>query len=200
MTSNESPPFANANTLCATAKIICWRWWSRQTSQPKREVRYFNFQSHTDTNTWMTDALSQNRDRLAASSVGTKAFSTGGYYLKFSPGLIEMFYTDVVDIYDSNTNKWTTAKLSEARMSLAATSIDTKIFFAGGNRSGISGNISNMVDIFDNSTNSWTESTLSQTKEGLAATSIGNKAFFAGGFGIQLYSNTVDIFDGNKYK
>jgi hypothetical protein len=47
---------------------------------------------------------------------------------------------------------WTTANLSQARFLLAATTVDGKVLFAGG-QSG--GSWSNVVDVFDSATNSW---------------------------------------------
>ena len=41
-------------------------------------------------------------------------------------------YSDVVDLYDSGTGRWSTAQLSVARESLSATSVGTVAIFAGG--------------------------------------------------------------------
>ena len=41
-------------------------------------------------------------------------------------------FSDVVDLYDSGTGRWSTAQLSQARSDLAATSVGTVAFFAGG--------------------------------------------------------------------
>ncbi len=40
--------------------------------------------------------------------------------------------SNVVDLYDSRTGRWSTAQLSQARNSLSATSVGTVAFFAGG--------------------------------------------------------------------
>merc|ERR1712000_103415 len=58
--------------------------------------------------------------------------------------------SNVVDIYDSATNAWTTAQLSVARGDFAATSVGTKAMFGGGYN--ISSLDSNVVDIYDSST------------------------------------------------
>ena len=43
------------------------------------------------------------------------------------------FYrSNVVDLYDSGTGRWSTAQLSQARWGLSATSVGTLAFFAGG--------------------------------------------------------------------
>ena len=41
-------------------------------------------------------------------------------------------YSNVVDLYDSVTGRWSTAQLSQARSSLSATSVGTVAIFAGG--------------------------------------------------------------------
>ncbi len=41
-------------------------------------------------------------------------------------------YSDVVDFYDSGTGRWSTARLSQGRRGLSATSVGTVAMFAGG--------------------------------------------------------------------
>jgi hypothetical protein len=41
-------------------------------------------------------------------------------------------FSDVVDLYDSGTGRWSTAQLSQARSYLSATSVGTVAMFAGG--------------------------------------------------------------------
>jgi hypothetical protein len=45
-------------------------------------------------------------------------------------------YSNVVDLYDIGTGRWSTAQLSQARWFLSATSVGTLAFFAGGSNSG----------------------------------------------------------------
>ena len=45
-------------------------------------------------------------------------------------------YSNVVDLYDSGTGRWSTAQLSQARTNLAATSVGTVAIFAGGATNG----------------------------------------------------------------
>ncbi len=40
--------------------------------------------------------------------------------------------SNVVDLYDSGTGRWSTAQLSQARYGLSATSVGTVAIFAGG--------------------------------------------------------------------
>ena len=44
--------------------------------------------------------------------------------------------SNVVDLYDSGTGRWSTAPLSQARSTLSATSVGTVAFFAGGFNNG----------------------------------------------------------------
>ncbi len=41
-------------------------------------------------------------------------------------------FSNVVDLYDSGTRRWSTAQLSQARLYLSATSVGTVAIFAGG--------------------------------------------------------------------
>jgi hypothetical protein len=41
-------------------------------------------------------------------------------------------YSNVVDLYDSGTGRWSTAQLSQARWDLSATSVGKVAIFAGG--------------------------------------------------------------------
>ncbi len=41
-------------------------------------------------------------------------------------------FSNVVDLYDSGTGRWSTAQLSHARSLLSATSVGTVAIFAGG--------------------------------------------------------------------
>ena len=44
--------------------------------------------------------------------------------------------SNVVDMYDSGTGRWSTAELSQARYSPSATSVGTVAIFAGGDTAG----------------------------------------------------------------
>ena len=41
-------------------------------------------------------------------------------------------FSNVVDLYDSGTGRWSTAQLSQGRYTLSATSVGTVAIFAGG--------------------------------------------------------------------
>jgi len=128
------------------------------------------------------------------------ACAHAGGKIAFAGGQRQGGYSTRVDIYDINTNSWTTAELSNPyRQGVAAVSVGTRIIFAGGgdNNTGI---FTTRVDIYDVATNTWSTAELSQAREYLAATTVGNKVMFAGGGIWAPYltgSNVVDIYDAN---
>ena len=81
--------------------------------------------------TWSTAQLSVARNHLAATSVGNLAIFAGGlvYSSSFAPGSTE---SDAVDLYNSASGTWSTARLSVARYNMGATSVGNLAFFAGG--------------------------------------------------------------------
>jgi len=131
-----------------------------------------------------TATLSQARKDLAAVSVANKALFAGG----------ESFNTDsdIVDIYDVATKRWSIAHLSQARGNLTATAVAGKALFAGGDGHNFTGD-SDVVDIYDSATNQWSTAHLSQPRSHAAAVTVGDKAIFAGD-GSGIGSDIADIF------
>ncbi len=52
-------------------------------------------------------------------------------------GLDPPYYSNVVDLYDNRTGRWSTAQLSQARVGLSATSVGTVAIFVGGTAGGM---------------------------------------------------------------
>ncbi len=79
---------------------------------------------------WSTAQLSVARSNLAATSVGNVAIFAGGDI----PSVLMSHYnvSDAVDLYNSASGAWSTARLSVARSNLAATSVGNVAIFAGG--------------------------------------------------------------------
>ena len=107
----------------------------------------------------------------------------------------------MVDIFNTSTNTWSTATLSQPRLGATASAAGNYVVFAGGNYGGMT---SNVVDIYNTSTNTWSTATLSQAREKLAAVAAGNEIFFAGGLDSIVadsgsFSNVVDIFHLPNY-
>ena len=138
---------------------------------------------------WSAASLIANRGSFqAAVSCGSQVLFGGG--LDSTTGLT----SSSVDIYDTSTQIWTTAALSQARSRLAATSAGSLVFFGGGVSAGTTQ--SSVVDIYDTVGRTWNTASLSQARGALTATSVGNYVLFAGGTGEgSQTSNAVDIYD-----
>jgi hypothetical protein len=132
-----------------------------------------------------TAVLRPARDYLASASVGNTVLFGGGGQPANGGSKSE------VDIYNFSKSYWTSASLSTARYSIAATSLGDKAFFAGG---GSGSSLSSAVDIFDGNSGNWTVSSLSQARSNLAAASAGGKALFGGGYASGGVSGIVDIY------
>lgn len=132
--------------------------------------------------------LSEKRAGIAAGVAGNKIVFAGGWK---ENGLA----SSRSDIYDINTQSWSSAELTIARWDIAVASSDSKIFFAGGISldNGIDYPVEySNVDIYDASTNIWTIDFLNKAGRRHAAAAVGNKIFFAGG---SFFSERIDIYD-----
>ena len=151
---------------------------------------------NASTGQWSTTSLSEARGYVAATTVGGDAIFAGGETHmndvvingNYLPGTGSYAASDVVDIYNSNTNEWTTAGLPQAREGMSATSSGNLAFFAGGDTQSTTavGNYSDMVNIFNVNTDQWSVAELSQSRFGIASAAVGDLVMFAGG----LYSTS----------
>ncbi len=127
------------------------------------------------------DHIQPPRISMATVTLGESAFFGGG---SSDSGSWPPNLHDEINVYDSASGSWTLERLSEARHSLAATSVGDVILFAGG-ATGPQGTpsvfSSATVDIYDPATGLWTMDNLSEGRVDLAATSVGGYALFAGG-------------------
>jgi N-acetylneuraminic acid mutarotase len=124
--------------------------------------------------TWTKDSLSAGKMGLVAFAAGNKVLFAGGFGY---PDGNNWDYFNTVDIYDNNTNSWSTAKLSEARMDISAASLGAKIYFAGGHNT----ITSKAIDVYDVSTNSWSVSSLQYPRTGMACIADSNELIVVGG-------------------
>lgn len=123
--------------------------------------------------TQSTDTLSVARFAVASTSVGNYALFGGGMQG------IEGPLSNVVDIYNANTNNWSTYNFAQERAMVAAASVGRYALFVGGlENSLIYGTTT--VDIFDSVTGTWTNATLTVARSQMAATSVGKYALFGG--------------------
>jgi len=143
------------------------------------------------TNQWSTAHLSFGRYEVVATSLKTKglAFFAGGAYIDGGDLTKNPILCNNVDIYNANTNSWTTSALSVNRSGIAATSLDKQnlVFFAGGYITvnlGYPEFTTNIIDIYNATSNTWTTSTLFIKNMYVMATSLPSYglAFMGGGF------------------
>ena len=139
--------------------------------------------------------LSMSRDHLAAAAAGTKVLFAGGWSVAYND------VTSRVDIYDTVSQTWSTAELTQARYDISVIAVGNKIFFAGGTDDWF---YTSRIDIYDVSSNTWSTAELSKARGRMAVAAIGNKVFFAGGdcfdgvgggTMINSVSDVVDIYD-----
>ncbi|HEX6333755.1 MAG TPA: kelch repeat-containing protein [Flavisolibacter sp.] len=146
-------------------------------------------------NTWSTAEISQGRQGIAVTTIGTKAFFAGG-----GNHFANTVY-DKVDIYDAATNTWSVQSLSQARSYAAAATVGDKVVIAGGGYWSGTYWSSDRVDIYDNTNNTWTTATLSVGRHSLTATTVNNEVYIAGGSqgsGVGIVpSGVVDVYDAS---
>jgi hypothetical protein len=142
--------------------------------------------------------LSIARAGIASATAGNKILFAGGFTTCGTVGSPICNWYSRVDIYDMNTQTWSTAELSEARTDMGVASLGNRIFFAGGYTSGDAA--TNRVDIYNATTNTWSTAELSEARVSPAAASAGNKIFFGGGCPLdgglcETPSSRVDVYD-----
>ncbi|HJS55530.1 MAG TPA: PKD domain-containing protein [Chitinophagaceae bacterium] len=95
--------------------------------------------------------LSIHRNHVAVTTAGSKIFFAGGTLPLYDA-------VSRVDIYDINSQTWSTAELSMARGLIIAFAIGNQIYFAGGATGVYDGGVGNTVtrvDIYDVTSNLW---------------------------------------------
>jgi hypothetical protein len=155
----------------------------------------------TTSMTWHSaEMLSYARFALAAVAVGSKAiFAGGGEGDTMAP-----VASDVVDVYDASLGApddplaWSSTILTVPRGAIAATTVGTRAFFAGG-----LGDVTThaTVDVYDDATGTWSTASLFQARVigTSGAATIGSRAYFAGGRVASggLLSDVVDVYDAD---
>jgi len=171
---------------------------------------------NVNTNSWSTAKLSVARYDIAAASLPNQGliYFAGGVNnsvvapFQFSLTLTQTQiilgteFTDIIDIYNANTNSWSIDKLSEPKAGIMTAVLPNQgiIFFAGGE---IAGGYTKKVEIFNTITNQKTYATLSVARGYSGATSLYNQGlvFFAGGLTNKNpaeATSIIDIYDYNK--
>lgn len=144
------------------------------------------------TNSWSTMHLSQRRQWLAGTSVGSQVLFAGGSPIAGPP----FGTSNRVDIYDTATQVWSQAALSVPRTRLTAASSGNIAVFAGGRASS---GPSAVVDIYDGTTGTWSTASLSVARIDPTATAVGTTILIAGGAefigATTITSDVVDVYD-----
>jgi hypothetical protein len=117
---------------------------------------------------WSSIAL-DTRNYFSIAAAGHRALIAGGWH--HDPATRRMLYDDRVDVYDTTTNSWSVAQLSQARTGAGTASAGDLAIFAGGNIPGIPNAApgtpgagqqrSDVMDIYDSATDSWSAAQLS---------------------------------------
>lgn len=136
---------------------------------------------------WTTTNLSDFRYQMGSTTLGTKVY--------FGGGAIGAGTSNLVDIYDTKSQLWTSDYFDIDRSFPAAISCGSKVLFAGGINS--SGATTTTVDIFDTVTQQWSSAQLVQARFSIGAVSKGNRVLFAGGGDISMEKEyaVVDIYN-----
>jgi hypothetical protein len=152
-----------------------------------------------------TTVLSEARSSLAATTV---APAGGSGYALFGGGHVVGGYSAVVDVYDSSLTRITPTVLSQARSSLAATTVaitrgsnHQSVYALFGGGYGNSNGIFAVVDVYDSNLTRTTTTALSEARYNLAATTLAptggsGYALFGGGYD----SAVVDVYGAPNYK
>ncbi|MBK8348875.1 MAG: hypothetical protein IPL08_15160 [Saprospiraceae bacterium] len=115
--------------------------------------------------------------RIHCHRQGPDGFCGGRRQSFFAGGYDFEKVSDRVDIYNFNTGKWDTARLSLPRCFASAAYVGSKVVIAGGVIA--SDTTTDRVDIYDTVTDTWTVSALSEPKGFIDnATAACNKAYF----------------------
>ncbi len=140
---------------------------------------------------WTTAELSIPRAGGAVLAVDQYLICAGGLE---NPG----GYSKQVDIFDTDSLKWKTAKLSAPRWGIAAATLGHKGYFTGGGHVNIAASFydqsSNRVDVFDAEKNLWSVGgTLKKNRMKHSCAAWGNKIAVGGGWRAEQNMTTGSV-------
>jgi hypothetical protein len=178
--------------------VIIFAGGMDQFLRPQNTINIYNIV----TGQWTSASLSVARVGMAAVTVGTTALFAGGASgqgCNQNCDRDDGVQSSRVDVYNATDGTWSTSALSEARSYLAATTLGTKAFFAGGD---ISGGLreSSKVDIYDSISRIWTNTDFPgslRERTLLGAAASGGAVIFLGGSDRARTSpsNLIDIYE-----
>ena len=165
---------------------------------PSSEVDIYDAQSGQ----WSTASLSIARRFVLGTSVDGLALFAGGYA---GQSYGELSASDVVDIYNSVTNEWSTATMPEGigNYGTAVSAGNLALFCDQGTSAQLQLGTNTNIDVYDAVSGTWSQAALSQRRGGIAVASVDGDAIFAGGYyerrstGSSHPSDVVDIFNAD---
>ncbi len=174
--SNElpAPHRFQATTIAGGGKVFIAGGMNYPGDDCFAEVNIFT----KETGEWTVDSLSVARAVWGSAIVfDNKVYFAGGAY--YNTGATQFIYTDVIDIYDLETESWSVEYLSIPRGSMGVAAAGGKIYFAGG----ATGNYAStkIIDIYDPVADEWTVDSLSEARAGIAGIAYDDRIYFAGG-------------------
>ena len=121
--------------------------------------------------------------------MGTKAIFVGGYTWTTEP-------SDVIDIYETTTSTWTTAKLAVVRFLPTAITVGNAVYFVGGNFVFDESSVTtDAIEKYTVEGGVQTVNRLSNTLTGVSAAAYGDAIFFAGGIESDFdITQNIDIY------
>jgi N-acetylneuraminic acid mutarotase len=144
----------------------------------------------TTTKKWTTLQLLVPRFGIGAFSYENQVMFAGGLN-GFDPAT-QKFYS-LVEIYNFETQKWTTTSLSESKTAYGAAVSGSKVYIVGGITQS---SVSDKIEIYDFKTGTWSMKILPVARGWVATVAIGNKLIIAGGITANnLPTDRVDIYD-----
>jgi len=136
-------------------------------------------------NAWSTAAsMPTTRFGLVAATVNGKIYAIGGFSSFHSEGTKAV---NTVEVYDPETNTWSTAvSMPKVASDLAAVTVNEKIYLIGDSK----------LDVFDPAINSWsTVAPMPTARHHLAAATVNGKIYAIGGCSGFDPVNTVEVYD-----
>jgi N-acetylneuraminic acid mutarotase len=129
------------------------------------------------TDRWISETpMPTGRHHAASATVDNKIYVSGGRIAGSSP----LVNVNVTEMYDTETEKWTTVEpMQSKRSGIAAASVNNNIFVFGGEN--LTGTYDNN-EKFDTQDGKWTsQEPMPTSRHGLVAVSINNRIFVIGG-------------------
>jgi len=154
---------------------------------------FFSFTSQAQR--WSYKTLNENKLSMPVATIGNKVFFySGTKYVGSSSMLVSE-----VEIFDlaKDTREIVTLTGAAVRTNCATTTLNSKVYFAGGVGYPETGGVSKRIDIYDTLTGSWSTAELGMSRQNLAGASAGGKVLFGGGynFGLRKAVDYVDIYN-----